>query len=321
MKIEELSQEQLPAYYQLAHQFGTIFQSREWLNIYDDRVRYFGFIGKNGDLNGGLCLYEQKKCGLRILRNPPYTPYIGPFMDYKTTKPLSLLNKQKELARLTAEQIKRLNPAISFFSLNPEHTDCQPFIWSGFHATPETTYRIDLTQTSDPIWRAMSDDRRNSIRKAEKDGLHVELTRDNHVVRHLVESTFSRQSKTLEMKLLDRILFQFANQNNSYAYTTYQDQTPLVTCFILFDQNQAYYLLGGYNAAQIHHGAGPLSVWQAITHAREMGLKIFDFEGSMIPSIEHYFRSFGGEFKTYYRISRAWWPLELGLKLKKRAYF
>ena len=60
---------------------------------------------------------------------------------------------------------------------------------------------------------------------------------------------------------------------------------------------------------------------ESIRHAKELGLKTFDFEGSVIPAIERYFRGFGGKLTPYYRVNKAWLPLEMALKLVKRQLF
>jgi hypothetical protein len=60
-------------------------------------------------------------------------------------------------------------------------------------------------------------------------------------------------------------------------------------------------------------------VWKAIQKAHQIsGIKIFDFEGSMIRSIENYKRSFGATPVAYYNISHNNLPLpySFGLNLK-----
>ena len=45
-------------------------------------------------------------------------------------------------------------------------------------------------------------------------------------------------------------------------------------------------------------------LWQAILYTKDtLKLNVFDFEGSMIPSIEKYFRKFGGEITPYYSLN------------------
>ena len=141
------------------------------------------------------------------------------------------------------------------------------------------------------------------------------------VVRELVRATFGRQELTVKLGPLDAVLFKYANESNSFAFTTYRQETPLATCFVVHDTQTAYYLLGGYRTEDRHHGAGALSVFEAIQHAQKLGMRTFDFEGSVVPSIERYFRGFGGRLTPYYTVNKAWLPLEMGLKLFRRNLF
>jgi hypothetical protein len=120
---------------------------------------------------------------------------------------------------------------------------------------------------------------------------------------------------------LEAILFRYAQPSNSYAFSTCRQGKPIATCFIVHDEQTAYYLLGGYDAQDRHHGAGALAVVEAIKFAQDLGLKTFDFEGSVMPAIERYFRGFGGLFTSYYTVNRAWLPVEMLLKLGHRGLF
>ena len=62
-------------------------------------------------------------------------------------------------------------------------------------------------------------------------------------------------------------------------------------------------------------------MWEAIKFAKKLGIKYFDFEGSMVPQIERYFRGFGGKLTPYYRINKAKLPLEILLKFYRRELF
>ena len=45
-----------------------------------------------------------------------------------------------------------------------------------------------------------------------------------------------------------------------------------------------------------------LVLWDAIHEAKNRGSKIFDFEGSMIPTIAEFFRSFGAVQTPYLKV-------------------
>jgi hypothetical protein len=52
-----------------------------------------------------------------------------------------------------------------------------------------------------------------------------------------------------------------------------------------------------------------------------LGLRAFDFEGSVVPAIERHFRGFGGTLTPYFRVNKAWLPIEMVLKFFKRRLF
>jgi lipid II:glycine glycyltransferase (peptidoglycan interpeptide bridge formation enzyme) len=73
--------------------------------------------------------------------------------------------------------------------------------------------------------------------------------------------------------------------------------------YIVWDKDTCYYLLGGYDPERSHSGASALAMWEAIKYAKnELKLSKFDFEGSMVPAIEMFFRKFGGEITPYYSV-------------------
>jgi len=142
-----------------------------------------------------------------------------------------------------------------------------------------------------------------------------------NVIENLVKSTFMRQNKKVNNYYLKKILYEFTNQENSFSFVALKDGIPLSAALCVYDKNTAYYLLGGYDYENKHHGAGALVIWESIKYAKSIGLKEFDFEGSMVPQIERYFRGFGGRLTPYFRVNKAKLPLEILLKFVKRELF
>jgi hypothetical protein len=79
-----------------------------------------------------------------------------------------------------------------------------------------------------------------------------------------------------------------------WAITTL-DGSLVAALWVVFDHATMYQLLSAYNEESSHHAAMSLLTWHAITEAQKMGLTTFDFEGSIHPGIEPFFRKFGGE--------------------------
>jgi lipid II:glycine glycyltransferase (peptidoglycan interpeptide bridge formation enzyme) len=315
MKIKKINNlEDKKEYNNLAKQYGNIFNSLDWLKNFGNNLEMFG-IYENKKIIGGFYLYKEKKFALNVYRNPPFTPYVGPIFQ-KINE-----NKKRKLISLTANFIDNLPYSVISFSLNKEINDTLPFFWKKFKVSVHYTYVINLQNSIENIFSKMTKNRKNDINKAIKDNLIIEKVNDFRVIKDLANETFLRQKKKINQVYLSRILFNFAKNTNSFAFVAMQKEKPIAMSFCLYDKDNAYYLLGGYDYRNKHHGAGALCLWKSIKYAQKLGLKKFDFEGSMVPQIEKYFRGFGGKLVPYYRINKAKLPLEIILKFFKRGLF
>jgi len=321
MKILELSSQDKSNFNKLALSHGTIFNTIDWTNIFNNRINLYGIYNKGGKLVGGFILYREKKLGLSVYSNPPFTPTIGPFLKVEGHNPVTILDTWKRTLSLITDFIEKLPYSIVSISLNKNIIDMQPFIWEKFKVVPRYTYLLDLSVSTEDIRKGMSNERRKNITKGLKDGLTTKKVYDFKVIKTLVLKTFSRQNRKTNALYLNKILFEFTNRNNNFAFATYKNDEPIACSFCIHDSTTAYYLLGGYDSENRHHGAGALSIWESIKYAKDSGLKCFDFEGSMIPQIEKYFRGFGGQLTPYYRINKARLPIEILLKFFKRELF
>lgn len=250
-----------------------------------------------------------------------HLPGIGPFLEVDAANPVSIMDLWKKTLSLMSDTIERLPYCVLSLSLNKNVLDMQPFIWSKFKVVPGYTYILDLAMSSGDIWKKMSNERRKNINKGTKDGLNAKRIFDMKIIQGLVLKTYKRQEKDIDGYYLNKILFEFANEDNSFAYVTYQNEEPIACSMCIYDKHTAYYILGGYDFQNKHHGAGAMSMWGSIQHAKDMGLKYFDFEGSMNPQIERYFRGFGGQLTPYYRINKAKLPIEIIMKFFRRDLF
>jgi len=73
--------------------------------------------------------------------------------------------------------------------------------------------------------------------------------------------------------------------------------------FLVEDSETVYYLMGGIDPEFADIGAMDLVQYESIKYALSKG-KNFDFEGSMVESIEKYFRSFGATQKAYFEVTK-----------------
>ncbi|MCE3279633.1 MAG: FemAB family protein [Bacteroidetes bacterium] len=321
MPIKILNSNDLFQFDALAEKFGSVFNHSNWLSIYDNSIQIFGVFDNDDRLIAGFHLYKKKIFSLTHITNPPYTPNIGLFYENKAKNKASALSYDKKILSEIADFLNALSADIITIAFPHNILDSQPFFWQKFKVVPNYTYQIDLRQTLEELSGNLSSDKRNSLNKSLKDNIVTVITKDYKVVEELVMKTFSRKNKGLNAELVKKILFQFANDTNSFAVVSMENQTPLSAAFCIYDKNTCYYLLGGYNSDNKHQAAGVASLWQAVIHAKELGLKCFDFEGSMLQEVERFFRGFGGDLVSYYTVNKARLPFEMGLKLIKRESF
>lgn len=321
MPIRLLTPEHREAYDALALRTGTLFSSPSWLAVFGDRLLRYGIFAEDGSLVGGFFVYPDKKFGFRVWRNPPFTPECGPFLRIDATHPVAALEARRRLLAEVADFLDTAPTSLVLFPLTLSIEDPLPFYWKKFKVIPNITYVLDLSPSLDEIWMALSKTRRNDITKARKDGLVADLVQDPAIVTELVDQTFGRQDKEYPREEMHRILHDFATPDNSYAVVAKDGDRALACSFVVHDGRTAYYLLGGYRHTDKHHGAGALAVYEAMVQAKARGCAHFDFEGSILPPIERYFRGFGGRLTSYHTVNKAWLPLELLLKCTHRELF
>jgi hypothetical protein len=309
------------AYDELACARGSVFHRPDWTALFGARVVKCGVFGKRDKLVAGFHFFRVGPSVCSLLRNLPFTPSCGPFFRVESSNPVAVLEDKRNILAAMAAFLDQKSHALVSLALDRDIVDALPFVWREFKVTPRYTYRLDLSASEEARRRDMSPTRRNDLTKAARDGLCACRVDDFADVKRLVQAGFVRNEISGGASGLDAIFGTFARADNSYAFVTVRGEEPLAAVFVVHDAKTAFYLLSGYRSEGGHHGAGALALAAAIEHAASLGLKVFDFEGSMIPPIEKYFRGFGGDLTPFFTVNKAWLPLEMGLKLFKRHLF
>lgn len=302
---------------------NSVYASSEWLSIYPkSNLVINGIFNNNNELIGYFFYYFKKQMKvLNHLSSPPYMPHCSLFYINNSINEARKHAANKKVTKLIAEHLNKTKANITTLPFPPENIDMQYFYWNSYKVIPSYTYQINLTQSIDSINKNVDPKTRNLIKKATKDGLTVEQNFDNSLVEEIVLKTMERNSVNVDNEILKNILYKFSTDKNSFSFITKKDGEPLAVTFCIYNKNQCYYILGGYDSEKSHSGAGPLAVWNSVLYAKELGINIFDFEGSMLIPIESYFRSFGGDLVPYYTVNKASFLIETILKTKKKELF
>lgn len=314
----ELSTADRPRFDALAVAHGDVFCRTAWHPGEPDKLRLVGLYTSTGELSGGFQLAVTRRFGLRCFENPAFTPSVGPFFASQGSNRVAGQTFQKAVLEAIAAYLDAQGPALVSLLLGRDIVDTQPFIWRQYRVSPRYTYVLDLAQTEEALWAGMDKERRWSIGKARRDGVLVEATEDWRIVAELVCDTLARQGVKSDRGRVGALVSTSLERGLGFARVALQAGVPVACAFIAYDARRAYYLLGGRGDESTHPGAGRAVLWDAILHAKSLGIAAFDFEGSMVPSIEQYFRGFGGRLVPYFRILKAPLPVEMALKLVRR---
>ncbi len=295
---------------------GTLFHTTLWLDAAGVPYRLLGCY-RGGELHGGFAL---GLVGPRAAGNPhaSFTPYLGILYPRSSAKYVTELSQNKEIASAFAAFIKREFDWV-YVQFAPEVIDLQPFIWQGFGVDLHYTYRLSVSSLKS-AFDNMDAGRRRNIVSAEKQGVQVEARADFSEIVRLREMSFERQGQPVNdgpaaMKF--EAALRRAGQCQAFLARSKENE-PLGGVWIAWDNKRAYYLLGGFDHSAKSSNAVALAMWHAIQFtATNLNLPEFDFEGSMIPAIERFFRKFGGVLTPNY-IIRYRQPMNLRQRIARK---
>ncbi len=259
---------------------------------------------RKGIVRGVWPYMLKKKYGQNYITQPPLTSFLGPYCHRPN-------DMDKEATWIAHQKVVLSN----LFDLLPSHllmisqwTPSQanwlPLYWKGCKQTTRYTYQLDLEQNKEKLWSAITDKQRNRIRNAEKvyQVSHTEELSDLWV---LIESTYTRQGQTIpysrsQLSVLDTALQK--HQRRKIFLVKSNTRAVVAGLYLIYDNSSAYMIITG-RSDEDKDGGVALAIWEAIQFAKKQGLTIFDFEGSMMPTLEKFFRSFGGNMVPYHRVT------------------
>ncbi len=298
---------------------ASVFNSKAWIAIsLDENYHLMGIYNKNKELIGSFYYYEfQRAKVLTQISAPPFSPNCGLFVKDNTINPAQKNTFRKKVLALVRDYFEEQKFDIFSLPFPQEYVDMQEFIWKGYSVQPRYTYQLNLSEFKEDLLAKMSSERRKNIKKAEKDGIIAKKESNFNKAKELIYGTYSKQNIEVNTQVLDSVFGSFATEENSICYVSYNKEGKAIsTVFCVYDKEVCYYILGGYNSEERHEGAGALAMWSAIKMAQEKGVKTFDFEGSMLPAVEKYFRGFGGKMIPFYSVNKNKWKGNLFLKAR-----
>jgi hypothetical protein len=269
-----------------------IFQEPWWLDAVAEGAWRSLEIVRGDQIAARMPIVSYRKFGFRVIRQPPLTPTLGPWVRPSAAGAPKRMAEEKNLFNELIDQL----PPWDYFEANfhPRITNWLPFYWRGFEQTTKYTYVLNHISDMEKVWNGLQENVRRNIRKARRTlSVRTDLSVDRLL--DVVELTFLRQGGRLPVSrgFVHRIDAACAARDARRMFFAEDPQARIqAALYVVMDADYAYYLLGGADPQFRGSGAQSLLLWEAIRFASERRLK-FDFEGSIIEPIERVFRAFG----------------------------
>jgi hypothetical protein len=248
----------------------------------------------------------KRRFGFKILSQPPLTQKLGPWIldggasySIELSKDINLLN----------ELMKQL-PNFDYYAQNWsfDQSNWLPFYWNNFKQATFYTYILPDLSDEKALWDGFKDNTKWEIRKASnKFGLQVRNDLSLEDFLRLNDLSYKRQGlkPPCAYSYLKRLDQACVSRGARKIFIAVDDQgRQHAGIYLVWDKNSAYYLMGGGDPELRNSGATSLCLWEAIQFSRTV-TKSFDFEGSMLKTVERFFRSFGAIQTPYFNVSKA----------------
>ena len=241
-----------------------------------------------------------------VVSMPHYTQVMGVWFANVAadTKYSSMLEHRQSICKLFIEQLKPYKSFLQNFS--HEFTDWLPFYWEGYSQTTRYTYILKGLQDTNKLLLNMSQQIRRNIKNAEEQSVMVSSGLNTEEFLKIQSLTFERQNKKNNQSsdVLRRLIDASRGRGQGEIFGGHDKVGNLhAAAFVVWQKSSAYYIAGGGNPALRSSGAQSLVLWEAIKFVSQY-TDTFDFEGSMLPGVERFFREFGATQTPYFTIHR-----------------
>lgn len=243
--------------------------------------------------------FPGKKWGFKTCLMPAFCQFQGVlFAPFHTSEYRKTTDQYKILEVL----IKEL-ASVHWFDVqfNPSFQTILPFIWGNYDIVPRITYHLNLNDDHS----AYSNRHTRTLKKCESHNFELRIDQDTKIFldqlnRHIQNKINGKSHSVDKVSCLMKNL----GTDRMELLECWSNNEWLSGMLILKFGRVCTYYLGSSSEEGRNKQSMTWLMDQAIQRSRKQGFEIFDFEGSVLPGVEEFFRGFGGTPKVYYKIRK-----------------
>lgn len=221
---------------------------------------------------------EAKRGKFLHIRNGPVMNWDNHGLVKDITQELRIIAKSRNC------DFVRLSPQIKFSNENEKLLKDNGYVKNQLHdVDAEITWVLDLTQSLDDILQNMRKNTRYYIRKAEKDGVKIEVSTDISDLEKfykVYENTVERQKwKAYNFDYLKKEFAVFSQNDQIKIYLAYYQGQIIAASLFIYYRGEVFYHHSGSLTEFRNIPASYLIQWQAIKDAKAMDNSKYNFFG------------------------------------------
>ncbi len=258
-------------------------------------------IIEDGKMIGFMPIFNFDKENI-INQSTMYIPYGGPVLfevpKERRNKIRYIRNIEKALINYLTSNYDEVN-----FSLDPNIIDIMPFIRSGFTPEVRYTYKIDLRNSIENIYKEFGHDRKKDIKRANKRNYRFIVDSNmkyfdvNQAMKWEKKYGFSSTASYVEKYILKTI-----KENRGMCFVAMENDEVKGGVHLAWDSMNAYILYSFY-VEEKDDVAIPFIYYNMIKYLIDNKItEQLDFEGSVFESIEDFNISFGAYQGRFYNL-------------------
>lgn len=290
----------------IAEKTIPIFSQAWWLDATAGADNWdVAIVEKGGKLMAALPYVIKRNAWSTRLTQPSLTQFLGPWLRESNAKYAKALGQQKDLMEALIEQLPKFQQYAQNWHYKQQNW--LPFFWHGFKQSTRYTYVLPELGDENALWQEVQTNVRTDIRKA-SERFQVRVRDDLEIGDFLALNrlVFSRQGMQLPysesfVENLDKACVERGARKIFIAED--EQGKRHAGLYLIWDENSAYYLMGGGDPELRNSGATSLCMWEAIKFASTVTRR-FDFEGSMLEPVERFFRAFGAIQTPYFAVTK-----------------
>lgn len=218
------------------------------------------------------------------------------------------VNNLKKICRANNAIFCKINPAIEKPSEIERWYSENRFFKSKNRDMHICTYQIDLTRSLDEIWWGFRGNVRTAIRKAEKSDVYVMAEDGEEGLKRFykVYSSLERAGKVRvhNYKFFYNLWKTWHTKGYLKIFNGLHNNEPVATEFVLLFCKKAEQMWTASIKLDKDTGASQLIHWRIINWLKERRFELYDLGGvppekNMLPGIQFYKKSLGGDFVHY----------------------